>query len=77
MLWRAATLGLSLALAGLLAAAPSGLRAVQERVFDKLNRPVTGDVRVIDIGAVDETGAPWSRAATARLVEALDRKSVV
>ena len=71
MLWRAATLGLSLGLAGLLTAAPGGLRAVQERLFDKLNRPVTGDVRVIDIGAVDETGAPWSRAATARLVETL------
>ena len=71
MLWRGATLGLTLALAGLFAAAPGALRAVQERVFDRLIQPVQGEVRVIDIGATDETGAPWSRASTARLVEAL------
>ncbi|MBL8562730.1 MAG: adenylate/guanylate cyclase domain-containing protein [Gemmobacter sp.] len=71
MLWRAATLGLTLGLAGGLAAAPDALRAVQERLFDRLIQPAKGEVRVIDIGAVDETGAPWSRAATARLVERL------
>ncbi len=74
MLWRGATLGLTLALAGLLAAAPEALRAVQERLFDRLIQPATGEVRVIDIGAVDETGAPWTRASTARLVEALATK---
>lgn len=71
MLWRGATLGLTLAFAGLLATAPEALRAVQERGFDRLLLPIEGATFVIDIGAVDETGATWSRAATSRLVEKL------
>ena len=46
----------------------------QERVFDGLLRlrPVSGDQPVVvDIGAADDTGAPWSRATTARLMEVL------
>lgn len=71
MLWRATTLGLTLLLAGGLAIAPAPLRAVQERLFDRLLTPSPNKVQVIDIGAQDETGAPWTRAATARLVARL------
>ncbi|MDO9525132.1 MAG: adenylate/guanylate cyclase domain-containing protein [Gemmobacter sp.] len=44
----------------------------QDRVFDTLlKQTVAADVRVvvIDIGAQDETGLPWDRAATARLID--------
>ena len=70
MLWRGVTAGVTAALAGLLLLAPA--QALRERLFDPLLRaPPPGDVVVIDIGAVDEAGADWSRAATARLVARL------
>ena len=72
MLWRVATLGVTLVLSGLLLAAPDALRGGQERLFDRmLIAPAPGDLRVIDIGASDETGQPWTRAATARLIARL------
>ena len=61
----AARLALALALPG----SGSGLRGVQERIFDRLlPAPPDNNITVIDIGAEDETGQPWTRAATARLV---------
>ncbi len=72
MLWRLATLALGLALAALFALAPAPLPLWQERVFDQmLSAPQGAGVVVIDIGATDETGLPWDRLATARLVERL------
>lgn len=56
---------------------PPGVRAWQERVFDGviLALPPAGDpalsVQVVDIGATDETGAPWDRGDTARLAARL------
>lgn len=56
---------------------PSDMRAAQDRVFDAmiLALPWPADpgpaVRVVDIGAVDETGAPWDRGDTARLAARL------
>lgn len=69
--------GVALALALLVLNPPSALRAFQERVFDGmiLSLSPVGDpmlsVRVIDIGATDETGAPWGRGDTARLAARL------
>lgn len=72
---------LCLALAAVLALRPAPLRLWQERVFDALilSRapapgvgPGTGPaVIVIDIGASDEEGRPWDRAASARLAAVL------
>lgn len=71
-LWRAISLALSLAMVGLFLWSPPILRQTSERVFDRLLvPPPSGEILVIDIGAADETGQPWSRATTARLVEAL------
>lgn len=58
-----------------LASPPKFIAQTQERVFDTLllwaSSTPSGQtpVRVVDIGAVDEAGKPWSRAATARLME--------
>ena len=74
MLWRITSLGLTLGLALALAlpGSGSGLRGVQERIFDRLlPAPPDNNITVIDIGAEDETGQPWTRAATARLVARL------
>ncbi len=73
------------ALAAALAWQPAALRQWQERVFDALivaagpgERAQAGPraaaalpVVVIDIGATDEDGRPWDRAASARLAAAL------
>ncbi|MCB6177792.1 adenylate/guanylate cyclase domain-containing protein [Rhodobacter sp. Har01] len=75
--WRrvqAGLVALALCLAGAagLAWRPAVLAAAQERVFDALLRPGAGGaVVVVDIGAVDQAGQPWDRAASARLAEAL------
>ncbi len=72
MAWRGAVLAMAAALGLLLARPPAPLAALQERVFDPLPRPPdTGGIVVIDIGARDEAGALWTRAATARLVARL------
>lgn len=68
--WQAVVPGFSLLLAALFALAPAPLQMGQERLFDVLLRLMPAppaQVTVIDIGASDETGAPWDRAATARL----------
>lgn len=76
MLWKLLTLGLGLALAAAFAAAPQTLRLWQERVFDQIvSAPAGQGVVVIDIGALDETGQPWDRLATARLVDKLKATS--
>ncbi|MGA0540656.1 adenylate/guanylate cyclase domain-containing protein [Neotabrizicola sp. VNH66] len=67
-------LALCLAGAALLARAPSWLTGWQERVFDRMILAAPAPpvpVRVIDIGAADEDGRPWDRAASARLAQAL------
>lgn len=70
--WAWLVLLVSLVLALGFAVPPDGLRALQERVFDRvilsLPRPVAVPVVVVDIGAVDEAGLPWDRAASARLL---------
>lgn len=56
---------------------PTALQRWQERAFDALilwlpsPAPQGSPVIVVDIGALDETGAPWDRAASARLAAAL------
>lgn len=56
---------------------PAALRAWQERAFDALlmalPAPPAPDwpLVVVEIGATDEAGAPWSRAASARLAGVL------
>jgi adenylate cyclase len=68
---------MALGLAILVLNPPPGLRALQDRVFDAmiLALPQRGDpvppVRVIDIGATGQTGAPWDRGDTARLAARL------
>ena len=63
-------------LAGLWLAAPPWITAAQARLFDIL-LPLTPapepdlPVMVVDIGATDEAGRPWDRAATARLQAAV------
>ena len=73
-LWRFATVVLAFLLSAGFAMAPAPLQQIQERTFDRLLLPALasrGDVVVVDIGAVDETGLPWTRASTARLVAKL------
>ncbi|MES2664635.1 MAG: adenylate/guanylate cyclase domain-containing protein [Pseudomonadota bacterium] len=75
-LWlQAAVAGLTLVLAAVVWAPPAWLALEQEQLFDRLlaTLPVPADpgLRVVDIGAVDEAGAPWTRASTARLVQKL------
>lgn len=56
---------------------PPALTGLQERGLDALiritpaPRPKGPLVLVVDIGAVDDTGAPWTRAASARLAGVL------
>lgn len=56
---------------------PAALRAWQERAFDALLIALPAPAApgwplvVVEIGAVDEAGAPWSRAASARLAGVL------
>lgn len=56
---------------------PATLERWQERVFDALivalpaPAPEGPPVLVVDIGATDEAGVPWDRAASARLAAAL------
>lgn len=59
--------------AGLLVWAPFPLRAWQDRVFDAVLRvaPAALPVVVVEIGALDDAGAPWSRAASAQLAAVL------
>jgi len=42
--------------------------AVLDRVMMALPPAQVPEIAVVDIGALDETGAPWTRAATARLL---------
>ncbi|MFD1810097.1 CHASE2 domain-containing protein [Gemmobacter lanyuensis] len=70
--WHALTLLLVAGLAALLAAAPQPLVNLQERLFDHiLPGPTAAPIWVVDIGAIDDAGAEWTRAATARLVARL------
>lgn len=70
--WHALTLLLVAGLAALLAAAPQPLVNLQERLFDRiLPDPTAAPIWVVDIGAIDDAGAEWTRAATARLVARL------
>lgn len=79
--WRAGALVLLLAVlaALVIGTRPAELRLWQEMVFDSLIRltpapvPSAGapPVLVVDIGATDEAGRPWDRAASARLAAAL------
>ncbi|TQD37383.1 CHASE2 domain-containing protein [Rhodobacter capsulatus] len=72
MAWRGAVLAVTAALGLLLARPPAPLQGLQERIFAPLPRPAASrGIVVIDIGARDETGAVWTRAATARLVARL------
>lgn len=72
-----AAFALVAALAIVLASPPRFIAQTQERVFDTVllwaSAPPQSQtsVRVVDIGALDEHGKPWSRAATARLMEAV------
>ena len=73
-LWlQGAVAGLTLLLAAVIWVSPAWLVLAQDQVFDRVlgAMPLTADpsLRVVDIGAVDERGQPWSRAATARLVQ--------
>lgn len=75
---------LAFGLALLVLKPPAGLQAVQERVFDAMILSVSPAavpglaVQVIDIGATDESGAPWDRGDTARLAARLaDAKPAV
>lgn len=72
-------LGLCLALAALIAWQPTPLVRWQERALDALlvlvPAPPTTGVTVIDIPRADDTGAPWSRAASARLAARLAEAS--
>ncbi|MTE01093.1 CHASE2 domain-containing protein [Paracoccus sp. YIM 132242] len=67
----------ALGLALLVLDPPPVLQAWQDRVFDAMILalpPARGPVplvRVIDIGATDDTGAPWDRGDTARLAARL------
>ncbi len=70
----------SLGLALVFAIPPAALQRLQERVFDAIITSVpamgqtsagTSRVVVVDIGLSDDTGAPWSRASSARLAERL------
>lgn len=68
-------LGLCLVGAALLWTRPPAMTAWQERALDTLVRlgpaPAMPALRVIDIPRHDDTGAPWSRASSARLAARL------
>lgn len=70
--WRKAALALGLLLAGVFLWSPPALQQVQERLFDQMQAPAPAQgIWVVDVGLMDETGQPWSRATTARLVNVL------
>lgn len=52
---------------------PAPLPILRERLFDAVMKsPVNNPhILVVDIGEADQQGLPWSRAATARLIDAL------
>ncbi|MEZ5798038.1 MAG: CHASE2 domain-containing protein [Paracoccaceae bacterium] len=72
-----AVLLLSVLAALVIWASPAGLDDWRDRVFDRLILALPGPAKaetgvvVVDIGALDEAGRPWDRAASARLAAAI------